>query len=73
MIEAQLGVHLFVLGQFRFELFDPRQVGYFESAILGFPFVEGRLCDAELAADLFYRCATFLFLDGIDDLCFGES
>lgn len=54
------------------QLLDPRQVADFQSAILRFPLVKGRLGDAQLAVDRFYRRAAFLFVDGFEDTGLGQ-
>ena len=73
MDQAQVGIHALKSGIFGFKLFDASQLADAESAILGFPVVEGRVADAVLATDVSDLQSLLLFVEDRDDLGFAES
>ena len=73
MHERKLGVHLLQARVLGLELFEPPQVARGEAAVLGLPVVEGRLADAEFAAEVAGLLAALLALERGDDLRFAES
>ena len=68
MDQAQVGIHVLKSGIFGFKLFDASQLADAESAILGFPVVEGRIADAMLAADVSDLQSLLLLIENGDDL-----
>lgn len=73
MDQAQVCIHALKSGIFGLKLFDASQLADAESAILGFPVVEGCVADAMLATDVSDLQSLLLFVEDRDDLGFAES
>lgn len=73
MHEAQVRVHTLKSGIFCFKLFNSSQLTYAESAIFGFPVVEGRITDTVLATNVLDLQSLLLFVEDRDDLGFAKS
>lgn len=66
--KPQVRIHALKSGIFCLKLFNTGQLTHAESAILGFPVVEGRISDAVLPTDVSDLQSLHLFVEDRDDL-----
>src|ERR1700712_1060912 len=72
-VQMGLGQQLLELAVLGLKLAQSPGIRHFHAAVLGAPFVEGRVAEAALAAQVLDRQAGLSLLDETDDLLFGKS